>query len=171
MFTTAKRILISRSSTLRYDMVKTLVSRCPQYDMKREPWFKAFRALKVCSYCSSPITGRSQGDHINSLVVDGNLRSITNFSSLCVPCCSGCNSSKGNRGWREFVVNRPAANTEFLERVEELINREAIRYNVNQEQFNRANERMLGFLNKLYEEVGDIDLGVEGCMMVDGYED
>jgi 5-methylcytosine-specific restriction endonuclease McrA len=69
----------------------------------------------MCVYCGDPAKA---ADHLNGLVLEkrysGNGQVIGNL----VPCCSPCNSSKGNRAWRvwcnseTFLQRRPTFSKE-----------------------------------------------------------
>ena len=58
----------------------------------------------VCAYCGGRYT---EWDHFYPLVKgkkpSGNISEINNL----VPCCSVCNSSKGNQDWRVFMNRKP----------------------------------------------------------------
>lgn len=62
-----------------------------------------------CAYCGGRYT---EWDHFHPLVVDkkpsGHISEINNL----VPCCSVCNSSKGNKDWKVFMKGKPEKDTD-----------------------------------------------------------
>lgn len=58
-----------------------------------------------CAYCGDPAT---EWDHLRPLVIKrrptGNISEIANL----VPSCNKCNQSKGNKPWREWIMNANA---------------------------------------------------------------
>lgn len=58
-----------------------------------------------CAYCGDKHT---EWDHLNPLVKDkGPTGYISEIHNL-VPACGKCNQSKGNKGWREWIVSSAA---------------------------------------------------------------
>jgi hypothetical protein len=53
-----------------------------------------------CVYCEVCATG---WDHLVGLVKDGELRGYGHQLGNLVPCCHGCNSSKGGKNWQQYL--------------------------------------------------------------------
>ena len=70
-----------------------------------------------CVYCSAPATS---WDHLVGLVKNSELNGYGHQIGNLVPCCRDCNSSKGNKDWREFLRSRMADPVE-LQQVEETL--------------------------------------------------
>lgn len=55
----------------------------------------------ICVYCDErPAT---TWDHIEGLVKEGMYSGFGHTTGNLVPCCSTCNSKKGNKPWRKFI--------------------------------------------------------------------
>jgi hypothetical protein len=110
----------ARESTLRYQANVTLARRVPQYDVSNSKEIYNIVKCKSCSYCDKKLKRKSTGDHFMPVVANSKKPILSNFSSLTIPCCQECNSSKANKSWREFakmlVINdEKMQKLEFLE--------------------------------------------------------
>lgn len=57
-----------------------------------------------CAYCNQ--NPAETWDHVFGLVKDQQFSGFGHTIGNLLPCCKQCNSSKGNRNWREFVSSR-----------------------------------------------------------------
>lgn len=75
----------------------------------------------VCVYCDKPAT---TADHLTGLVADKRYSGHGQVIGNLVPCCSTCNSSKGNKPWRvwcgsdKFRETRPNFSKKHEQRLE-----------------------------------------------------
>jgi len=58
-----------------------------------------------CAYCGDPAT---EWDHLRPLVQDRRPTGFISEIANLVPSCNKCNSSKGNKPWREWIINAKA---------------------------------------------------------------
>jgi hypothetical protein len=75
----------------------------------------------LCVYCDRPA---ETWDHIMAIVKDGKFSGYGHQVGNLIPCCKDCNSKKGNRDWKGFLITkRPneLANPEKIKRVEAYI--------------------------------------------------
>lgn len=77
-----------------------------------------------CVYCNS---GAETWDHLVGLVKNKKLNGYGHQIGNLVPCCRACNSSKGNKDWREFLRSRITDLVE-LKRVEQALETYLIKY-------------------------------------------
>ena len=76
----------------------------------------------ICVYCGNLAT---TADHLTGLVADTRYSGHGQVIGNLVPCCSPCNSSKGNKSWRvwcrspKFLENRPIFSEEQVARLED----------------------------------------------------
>jgi len=54
-----------------------------------------------CVYCG--VNAAETWDHIYGLVIDKRYSGYGHILGNLLPCCRSCNSSKGNKNWREFL--------------------------------------------------------------------
>lgn len=89
-----------------------------------------------CIYCGGPY---SEWDHLHPLIVDklpsGYISEINNL----VPCCSNCNSSKGNKEWSEFMdTKKSTSGWEDRRKCLEKYNADRKRVRLSQDDFKAA---------------------------------
>jgi hypothetical protein len=58
-----------------------------------------------CAYCGDPAT---EWDHLRPLVLQRRPTGFISEIANLVPACNKCNQSKGNKPWREWMVNAKA---------------------------------------------------------------
>jgi hypothetical protein len=89
----------------RIDAALRLLGQDPESDLK-------------CAYCDKLA---ETWDHINAIVkktvFTGNGHQINNL----LPCCKDCNSSKGNKDWKVFLVSKKLDTRERILRIEKYI--------------------------------------------------
>jgi hypothetical protein len=97
-------IVQKRKTTINHAFASALAP-CDDYDEERLG--RAMAALGQedlndlsCVYCGARA---ETWDHLIGLVKDSELRGYGHQVGNLVPCCRACNSSKGNRDWREFL--------------------------------------------------------------------
>lgn len=112
-----------RSSTISHAFASAL-SVADDYDLKRID--NALRILEQdpdgelkCAYCDKPA---ETWDHIKAIVektvFTGNGHQINNL----IPCCKDCNSSKGNKEWKDFLKRKGLYTQRRRSRIEKYIN-------------------------------------------------
>jgi len=75
----------------------------------------------LCIYCDRPA---ETWDHIMAIVKDGKFSGYGHQIGNLIPCCKDCNSKKGNRDWKEFLISkRPneRTNPDIIAKVESYI--------------------------------------------------
>jgi len=75
----------------------------------------------LCIYCDRPA---ETWDHIMAIVKDGKFSGYGHQVGNLIPCCKDCNSKKGNRDWKEFLISkRPneRTNPDIINKVESYI--------------------------------------------------
>ncbi|WOF74371.1 HNH endonuclease [Parvibaculaceae bacterium PLY_AMNH_Bact1] len=105
----------SRNSTINSQFSRAIAS----YDRFDEEVVKeAILALGqdpsrdlVCVYCRNPASG---WDHLYGITRNKEYTGFGHQMRNLVPCCASCNSSKGNKDWRDFVATKCTANSESL---------------------------------------------------------
>lgn len=106
VFIKPKRMKINdRSSSITNAFINGIV---PAPDPAEEEIQRALEVLGMtedtvqCAYCGNPVT---EWDHFHPLI-DGRDATgyITEIHNL-VPCCNKCNSSKGNKEWKEWIYS------------------------------------------------------------------
>ena len=103
----AKDLLGNRTSTIARSMACTIARRKPCTDEDKQKWLNALgyqpNAQKEefrCAYCGEMATHL---DHLNPLISDKKPTGWGTEPGNLVPCCSNCNSKKGNAGWDVFI--------------------------------------------------------------------
>jgi hypothetical protein len=98
-------IVQRRKTTINHAFASAL-GPCDSYDEERLK--RAMAALGQtnlddlrCVYCGS---AGETWDHLVGLVKDSELNGYGHQVGNLVPCCRACNSLKGNRDWREFLL-------------------------------------------------------------------
>jgi 5-methylcytosine-specific restriction endonuclease McrA len=133
-----KGLVISRMSTLNYEIKKTLNAKVPQLTYKQCNFTDNINNMfstTQCVYCANK--GKLNSDHFHSVISkDINLRNTyNNLSELKVPCCTDCNSSKGNKHWKEFIQTKKHLDgfnqrIEILEKLDFAILQQKIEYTI-----------------------------------------
>ncbi len=75
----------------------------------------------ICVYCDKPA---ETWDHIMAVVKEGKFSGYGHQVGNLIPCCKDCNSMKGNRDWKAFLISkRPMEwqNPDMLNRIEAYI--------------------------------------------------
>jgi hypothetical protein len=100
--------MVSRKSSITNAFVNTLI---PQIKPTVDEIEQALSVLAMdpadvrCAYCGDP---KSEWDHLRPLVLKQRPTGyITEIANL-VPACRRCNQSKGNAGWRKWMVSTSA---------------------------------------------------------------
>ncbi len=57
----------------------------------------------TCVYCDRPA---ETWDHIMAVVKDGKFSGYGHQIGNLIPCCKNCNSKKGNRDWKSFLISK-----------------------------------------------------------------
>lgn len=103
-----KNSVIGRSSTLRGAFVQSILPGGSTI-INDEDLVKHLSVLNMtketirCAYCGGEF---SSWDHINPLVLDKAPTGYLNEINNLLPCCSSCNSSKGNRNWEIWMNSK-----------------------------------------------------------------
>lgn len=96
----------SRTSTIAKSLATSIIPRIEptQDEINRvKAFFPVDGELKLkCAYCSDPAT---EWDHFHPLIKDKKPSGYVTEIFNLVPCCRNCNSSKGNREWRDWMEN------------------------------------------------------------------
>lgn len=143
--------ITSRKTTMQYEANKTLSNRVRQYDIKSSPEICDIVNSKSCSYCDKTLNRKSTGDHFMPVAANTETPIISNFSSLTIPCCQECNSSKGNKPWQEYVKTKQISveKVEQLELLQDLINKNIKHYSVDKEDYKTIKRMITEFLADL----------------------
>jgi HNH endonuclease len=75
----------------------------------------------LCVYCDQPA---ETWDHIMAIVKNGKFSGYGHQVGNLIPCCKDCNSKKGNRNWKNFLITkRPneGINPNLIDRIETYI--------------------------------------------------
>jgi hypothetical protein len=74
----------------------------------------------LCTYCAAPATS---WDHLESIVRQQRYNPPGHVLGNLVPCCSRCNSQKGNQSWRDFVAKTlpPTRQPAVVARIERVV--------------------------------------------------
>jgi hypothetical protein len=97
--------LKGRKSTLIYEIAKGL-------DLPSKPNKELLKEKKLilnmngcCEYCGVRVKKSAAGDHFYALIKDGMPTEYCNDICNKIPACSACNSSKGGKHWRDWLLN------------------------------------------------------------------
>jgi len=71
-----------------------------------------------CAYCNK--NPAETWDHVFGLVKDQHFSGFGHTIGNLLPCCKQCNSSKGNKTWREFVSFRIKDKSQRTEKIDQL---------------------------------------------------
>lgn len=109
--------ITNRNSTLRYEISKALIDKTEQFTDFPQ-WILDIQNKHYCVYCNTG-TSKNKGDHIFPVIKRNSRPTLTNMSNMKLPCCSGCNSARGNKECIEFCKSNPkyGKNAELLEAV------------------------------------------------------
>jgi hypothetical protein len=150
--------IVNRDSTIRYECNKAYIETIEQFKIK-EQWFLDFKKKGICIYCNNrSVKKSSTGDHLLPVVSNNGKKNIvTNFSNLTVPCCSECNSKKGNKNWRDFIEqNNYIENKEILENIQNIIDINIEYYEIDQEFLETSDNITSEYLQKLRTHVQNV---------------
>jgi endonuclease I len=79
-----------------------------------------------CVYCDMPA---NTWDHVKAIVDDGEFSGYGHQINNLIPCCKKCNSAKGNKDWKEFLIKeKPRKVEKKITRIEKYINKNSINY-------------------------------------------
>lgn len=137
--------IVSRKSTIYYEVMKQQVDKVPQYDITGIDWLQDILKQKYCIYCDTKLANRNKnkGDHLLPIVGNKDNPDLTNFSKLTVPCCAACNSSKGKRSWQDFVKMKGGIsfckNIDTLQKIQDLIDVSIKHYTIDKNEIERIN--------------------------------
>jgi HNH endonuclease len=101
--------MVSRKSSVTNAAVNSLI---PAVTPTPDQIEKALAILGMevtdvrCTYCGDPST---EWDHLRPLVINRRPTGFISEIANLVPACGKCNQSKGNKPWREWIMN-PSAN-------------------------------------------------------------
>jgi len=117
-----------RKTTINHAFASALAP-CDEYDENRVAEAMALLGQTDlddlrCVYCDS---AAETWDHLVGLVKDSKLNGYGHQIGNLVPCCRDCNSSKGNKDWREFLRSRIENLAEFR-RIEQAIETYLLKY-------------------------------------------
>lgn len=73
-----------------------------------------------CAYCNQ--NSAETWDHVFGLVKDQRYSGFGHTIGNLLPCCNKCNSSKGNKYWRDFIIVRLKNEAQQAERIYQLEN-------------------------------------------------
>lgn len=114
--------ITARKTTIQYEVNKTLINKIEKFDISASQEISDIVNSRSCSYCPKQLKRKSVGDHVLPVVANSKTPLLTNFSSLTIPCCQECNSSKANKSWQEFVSLNNTASDEQKKKLELLQN-------------------------------------------------
>ena len=92
-------------------------------DRTLRAWIEAGNDPERCAYCAEPA---QTIDHLNCIVRNGMPTGFGHDTHNLVPCCHPCNSSKGTRPWRLWMLARSGKSSpayQTLDRFERTHNR------------------------------------------------
>ena len=109
--------ITNRNSTIRYEISKAMIDKTEQFTDFPQ-WIQDIQTRHYCVYCNTGAS-KHKGDHIFPVIKRNRRPTLTNMSNLKLPCCSGCNSARGNKECIEFCKSNPkyGKNVELLEAV------------------------------------------------------
>lgn len=122
-------LIVQRRKTTVNHAFASALAPCDDYDEKRVTEAMAILGQTDvndlrCVYCDSLA---ETWDHLVGLVKDSELNGYGHQIGNRVPCCGGCNSSKGNKDWRVFLRSRITDPVE-LKRVEQALETYLLKY-------------------------------------------
>jgi hypothetical protein len=83
----------------------------------------------LCVYCDQPA---QTWDHVMAIVKGGKFSGFGHQVNNLLPCCKNCNSQKGNRDWKAFIITkRPEeeATPNIILKVEAYLQNNTAQYN------------------------------------------
>jgi hypothetical protein len=92
----------------------------------------------VCVYCNKHPA--ETWDHVFGLVRDQQFSGFGHTVGNLLPCCKQCNSSKGNKNWREFVsfiIKEESQRVEKISQLERYFSRYLDNHNLAQDEIER----------------------------------
>jgi 5-methylcytosine-specific restriction endonuclease McrA len=72
----------------------------------------------LCVYCNQPA---ETWDHIMAVVKNGKFSGYGHQIGNLMPCCKDCNSKKGNRDWKTFLISKhpdEASKPDLIDKIE-----------------------------------------------------
>lgn len=143
--------ITARKTTMQYEVNKTLINRVEKYDVSESQEISDIVNSKSCSYCDKELKRKSTGDHFIPVVANSKTPLLTNFSSLTIPCCSECNSSKANKTWQAFTLSKeiPEEKINNLKLLQECVDQNTTTYVVDQKQYDELSQFIQEYLEKL----------------------
>ena len=72
-----------------------------------------------CAYCGEKA---ETWDHVSALVKNGEYSGHGHQLNNLLPCCKGCNSSKGNKHWESFLTSKGTNTPERVARIRAYVN-------------------------------------------------
>ena len=121
-------IVQRRKTTINHAFASALAP-CDDYDERRVAEAMALLGQLDpnnlrCVYCDAVA---ETWDHLVGLVKNSELNGYGHQIGNLVPCCGDCNSSKGNKDWREFLRSR-ITDLVDLKRVEQALETYLLKY-------------------------------------------
>ena len=137
--------LTSRLPTLSYEAAKMLHENALQFpESHYPPWLKEALDWMICLYCDDSLGQAGKGDHVNSVMLKGLPRQISNFSKFTIPCCSTCNSSKAGKPYLKYIesLNLSDERRTLLKNIDLFIKKHEHFYHTDYDQFAKLKLRM-----------------------------
>lgn len=72
-----------------------------------------------CAYCDKPA---ETWDHIKAVVVKTAFSGFGHQINNLLPCCKSCNSAKGNKDWKLYLMQKGLDSEERITRIENYLN-------------------------------------------------
>ena len=108
---TGPRNIISRSSTLRWEIAKAITPPPRPISIIEQRLRKSLLKFNgLCEYCETRPASKGFGDHFHALIKDKYPSTFCNDEWNQMPCCSTCNSSKNGRHWMVWLTSNSAGN-------------------------------------------------------------
>ena len=146
----------SRESTIRRAVFKNMIPWNTPTDKEIEESLEKLKMNKNdirCVYCGEKATTL---DHINSLVENKKPTGYINEIANLVPCCQSCNSSRGNKYWKDWMLN---SNTEKSPKGRNIPNLEAKAKNI-EDYINDMNPQKISIKDLLGEKKYNETMGL-----------
>jgi 5-methylcytosine-specific restriction endonuclease McrA len=74
--------------------------------------------ILLCAYCDK---AAETWDHIKAVVVKGEFSGYGHILNNLIPCCKHCNSSKGNKDWKQYLEKEGLNTPDRIKRIEKYI--------------------------------------------------
>lgn len=122
----ARDLLGNRTSTIARSMACTIARRKSCTDEDKQKWLDALgyspntkKEEFMCAYCGETATHL---DHLYPLISDKEPTGWGTEPGNLVPCCSKCNSKKGNKDWKYFIKSICEDSSKAEERISKIDN-------------------------------------------------